>query len=69
MLGLTGMQVCAVEDATDEEILEVCNTFNPAGTTTGWVKVCREGAVKEVNYPEPVRCDDHSDRKHFIVLC
>ena len=31
--GLCGMQVCAVHDATDEEVLAVCNRENPSGTS------------------------------------
>ena len=34
--GIVHMQVCAVEDATDNEILVVCNRKNPSGTTNGW---------------------------------
>jgi len=30
-VGFFGVQVCAVKDATDDEILEVCNRENPAG--------------------------------------
>ncbi len=40
--GICYMQVCAVSDATDEEILEVANSKNPSGTTNGWVEVARE---------------------------
>lgn len=32
-MGICGMQVCAHKDATDEEILAVCNGENPSGTS------------------------------------
>lgn len=64
VLGIAHMQVCAVKDATDEEILGVCNQENPSGTTSGWTRVHREGALYG-----PVGCKDHSDRLHIIVGC
>jgi hypothetical protein len=45
-LGICHMQVCAVADATDEEILTTCNSQNPSGTSGGWSRVIRE------EYPE-----------------
>ena len=67
MLGICGMQVCAAKDATDEEILEVCNCENPAGTINGWGIVTRD----DKEYPDnnPVQCADDSERLHFIVFC
>ena len=73
MIGLVAMQVCAVKDATDEEILIVCNNENPSGTSNGWTSVVRE--VKEDNsyytkYSLPVPCGDNPEtRLHFIILC
>jgi hypothetical protein len=66
-MGLIAMQVCALKDATDEEILKVCNRDNPAGTTNGWCTVVR----KDEEHPErkPVLCADDPERMHFIVLC
>ena len=74
--GILYMQVCAIADATDEEILEVCNTKNPSGTTMGWANVIRENREvgtmdnpkKKVNLA-PVQCKDYPDRKHFIAVC
>lgn len=67
MSGLCYMQVCAVEDATDEEILAVCNRDNPAGTSKGWREVVRE------NDPDagmrPIACEEYPGRKHFLVGC
>jgi len=65
--GICYMQVCAEEDATDEEILEVANRDNPSGTTNGWSKVARENHENE--NARPVKCEDHPDRKHFILIC
>lgn len=64
--GIAAMQVCAASDATDEEILAVCNKENPSGTTNGWCEVVR--ATRE--YAEgPVTCADDNTRTHFLVVC
>ena len=63
--GLIAMQVCAVVDATDEEILTVCNRDNPAGTSLGWAQVYRAEGEKQ----SPMVCEDYPERKHFIVYC
>lgn len=67
-VGVFHMQVCAVADATDEEILAVCNRENPSGTKNGWSSVCRSddefwGKVG------PVDCAQESGRVHFLVGC
>ena len=67
MIGICYMQVCAVTDATDEEMLAVANSVNPAGTTAGWGEVARENYEDE--RLRPVDCDDYPDRKHFILIC
>ena len=72
--GIFSMQVCAVADATDEEILDVCNRLNPAGTTNGWGTVVRKIGQTEFmdsNCPErlPIKCDNHEGRLHFLVNC
>lgn len=63
MVGVCHMQVCAVADATDEEILDVCNRENPSGTTHGWSEVVREGDGA------PVPCADDPGRRHFLAVC
>lgn len=67
MIGICFMQVCAEQDATDEEILKVANRENPSGTTNGWSEVARE------NYEDarmrPIICGDNENRKHFILIC
>lgn len=67
IVGICVMQVCAVADATDEEILGVCNRLNPAGTEHGWTRVIREGA--EHGAMLPVVCSNSPNRKHFLVTC
>lgn len=66
-LGICNMQVCAVPTATDAEILEVCNSENPAGTSLGWCEVARENDESEKS--RPVHCQEHSGRKHYLVRC
>lgn len=63
ILGICHMQVCADKDATDTEILEVCNSENPAGTTNGWCEVVRNGDGA------PVVCSDDPNRLHILVAC
>lgn len=62
-VGICHMQVCAESDATDEEILKVCNSQNPSGTSNGWTEVIREGEGG------PVECADVKGRTHFLVSC
>ncbi len=63
------MQVCAVGDATDDEILEICNRDNPSGTSNGWSSVVRKPEDEQESDLEPVECDNHKDRLHFMVRC
>ena len=65
-MGLLYMQVCAVADATDEEILEVCNRKNLCGTTNGWCSVLR---MPENEKQRPVPCADHAGRQHILIAC
>ena len=68
MLGICYMQVCAVADAPDDEILAVCNRENPSGTTHGWCSVDRsvDGGL---GTPGPKQCADDTSRLHFLVAC
>ena len=66
ILGICHMQVCAVADASEVEILEVCNRENPSGTTNGWAHVCREC---EDEKQRPVPCQNDSTRLHILVSC
>ena len=74
LVGICHMQVCAVMDATDEEILGVCNRENPSGTTGGWSTVIRKAEDTtefwggEKLLPGP--CADHpEERLHILVAC
>ena len=71
-INICTMQVCAIADATDEEILAVCNQQNPSGTSNGWSEVIRvadeDNMFKNAN-KLPVRCDDNPERMHFLILC
>jgi hypothetical protein len=70
MVGLVHMQVCACKDATDEEILDICNRDNPAGTSNGWSKVCRNTEPEEFwGKTMPTQCADDPARMHFLVAC
>lgn len=68
IVGLAHMQVCAVDDATDDEILAACNRLNRSGTTNGWTTVHRS-ADEFWGDVAPVACHDHVGRMHFIVGC
>lgn len=61
-VNLLYMRVCAVADATDEEILAVCNRDNPSAN---WAAVVRD----ESRVAGPVPCADFADRTHFMVSC
>jgi len=71
------MQVCADKDATDEEILSVCNTQTLEGTSNGWSRVIRKADDVPAFYTSmndarkkalPMQCEDYPDRLYFLVL-
>ena len=63
--GLLYMRCCAASDATDEEILAVCN--KALRRMPSWCRVVREGSnVPTVLWPRP--CPDYPDRIHYVVL-
>lgn len=64
--GLCFMGVCAVPDATDDEVLAVCNAQNPSGTTLGWCLVVRD-AETAGPHGAPVACADNPNRVHLMV--
>lgn len=65
--GIVHMIVCALKDATDKEILAVCQRDNPSGTQNGWTSVIR--ADEEYPRNNPVVCSEHPGRLHFMVSC
>lgn len=64
VLGICSMQLCAVSDATDEELLAFANEHNPSGTERGWVRVVRDPENRA-----PVPCQSHAGRVHFLLDC
>ena len=68
VVGIAHMRVCAASDATDDEILSVCNRLNPSGTSHGWSTVCR-GDDNFWGKVGPVQCADDPTRTHFMVAC
>lgn len=69
MVGICAMQVCAVADATDKEMLEVANTKNPAGTSAGWTQVCRQASSELMENAAPSPCEDFPGRIHYLIFC
>ena len=69
IVGIYMMQVCAMKDATDDEILEVCNRENPSGTANGWTRVFREVDEYHGENCLPVPCNDDPERIHFLAVC
>ena len=72
LVGICHMQVCVLRDATDDEILIVCNRENPSGTTNGWTNVVR--TINEDDFFDspnmlPVQCTDYPERVHLLVAC
>jgi hypothetical protein len=62
-VGICHIQVCAVKDATDKEILETCNRENMSGISHGWCSVIRTGKGK------PLKCASDPSRLHILVGC
>ena len=69
--GVYAMQVCAVDDATDEEILYVCNRDNPSHAGyTKWNEVVRDPKKSNLGPgAAPGPCAELKGRIHFIVRC
>lgn len=71
--GFRAMQVCVVEDASDEEILAVCNRENRQLVTSGWHTVVKSKEhAKECGVDEaaaPGKCVECKGRWHKIALC
>jgi hypothetical protein len=71
IVGFCHMQVCAVNDASDEEVLGAANSQNPSGTTAGWTRIVRspEDAFGATNCG-PVPCaDSPGGRTHYMLVC
>jgi len=67
------MQVCVVSDATDEEILRICNSENPQLVSGGWHTVVRDkDHARQLGVSEdaaPGNCVECKGRLHKIALC
>ncbi len=69
LMAICFMQVCAVADATDEEILLTCNTENNNGTLSHpWSAVHRE-CDRERGIDGAGPCEEIPGRLHFLVSC
>jgi hypothetical protein len=71
MIGICFMQVCAVKDAADPEILQVCNSLNVSGTSGGWQRVIREiDLINEIDEKYlPKQCEQDPERIHYLIVC
>ena len=71
--GLRAMQVCVVDDATDQEILAVCNRENPLRVSGGWHTVVKDAEhARNIGVDEaaaPVKCVECPGRIHKIAIC
>lgn len=65
VMGPCAMQVCAVNDATDREILDTANQKNPVDLPRGWCLVARDGGKPD----SPVACPEDKGRTHFVLFC
>lgn len=61
----TMLGVCAVADATDEEILTACNEADPQ--LTPWSRVIRENTPGFEPRSRPFPCPDYPGRVHLLV--
>lgn len=71
--------VCAVADATDEEILAACNENDKRVLEAAGVELLvdpvgpawRTVVHDDPEHPDrnPLTCSQHAERKHFIVEC
>jgi hypothetical protein len=68
IIGICWMQACVEDGVSDEEILSECNRLNPAGTQLGWSRIYQDDEEQEKTF-RPVRCNDHSNRRHVILVC
>lgn len=63
IIGICHMQVCVEGEATDKEILDVCNQEYPSGTSNGWSEIIRSGEGG------PVTCHEDPQRTHYLAVC
>ena len=63
-----GCQVCCPKDWTDEQIVELANRDNPAGTESGWT-IVRHGDACLQGDPERNVCADNDQHVHVALTC
>lgn len=64
--GMLACSVCAAADLNADQVAELVNRLNPAGTTNGW------GIADEpfaTGSPNPCPCDDNPGRRHWLLYC
>jgi len=64
---ILSIQVCTVIKEPDKVAAET-NRVHECGTTNGWM-IIEEGHEMLNGDKNPVQCDTHSDRKHWLLLC
>lgn len=67
MVGICHMVVCCEVGSKSDEILAVCNSQNPSGTSMGWCTVYKKNAKDKSK--RPVKCNDYENRLHVLVSC
>ena len=66
IVGLCHMQVCVKNGTPDEEILQVANRDNLAGTENGWCEIVRDGEPQDL----PCQCEKFpTERTHYLLVC
>jgi hypothetical protein len=66
-IGFVHTSVCAVADATPDEIRGAANRASPTGLDHGWeISEDKEFATGE---PNPCPCNEHEGRQHWLLVC
>ena len=60
MMNLLHAQVCS--EGNYNEALEWLRVSNPAGTSNNWQKDERPKVA-------PIKCEKHTERKHYLFVC
>lgn len=65
-IGFVHTSVCAVEDATPDEIRGAANSASPTGLGHGWEISLENFASGELN---GCPCNEHEGRRHWLLVC
>lgn len=60
------MTVCAASDAPKYEVEKIANDHAPTGLEHGWE--IHTGRFSD-GQPNPCPCENHRDRKHWLLSC